>query len=490
LIRRLISLIRNLSRRFTARSGLPAGLTALLLLLIAVFLFLGACRLIPQTQTTTTGGTVTSADSSGSTASWPGTSGTTSQAYSTGSSSSSLTGASSDATSTETGSLITSELTSGSSGLPSPTASSGTTDSSQTATSPGTTTTRQPTGSPTVQPSTKPTATPTLRPTATPTLRPTATPTLRPTATPTLRPTATPTSPPATATPSPTASASSFPYRNYGTFYRDNYGQNSQVTTSPDGGIAIDSGSAPYGVALLKVSSIPSDKRCKAIVTANGKSYQYEIIKRGIWLGLPMQLGGGSYTITVYEQVSGTSFTPRFAHTFSVNLASSLKPYTAASIMCDFSLASGCVVKGKSLGSGIDTATGRVDAVYRWIVANIDYDRVLANSISSGQVSIYLPDPERTYSTRKGICFDYASLMCAMLRCQGIPTRLVVGQTPLGYHAWNEVYFAGTGWVIVASFSWEYVEGSGWVMFDTTFAAGGMTPESIQDIDHTKQKTY
>lgn len=258
---------------------------------------------------------------------------------------------------------------------------------------------------------------------------------------------------------------------------------------SDDGGITIDTGSTPYGVVLIKIDGIPAEKRCKVIVSASS-AYQYDILTRSKFVGLPLQMGNGKYTISVYEQVSGSSYAAIMAHSFAVDLASSLKPYLAASIMSDFSRASALVSKADSLTSGISTQNGRVEAVYKWIVANIDYDRVLASSITSGEVSVYVPDPNKTYSSRKGICFDYASLMCAMLRSQGIPTRLIVGSTPLGYHAWNEVYFAGTGWVVVASFSWEKIDGSGWVLFDSTFAAGGMTPEKIQSTTHTKQKTY
>jgi transglutaminase-like putative cysteine protease len=74
-------------------------------------------------------------------------------------------------------------------------------------------------------------------------------------------------------------------------------------------------------------------------------------------------------------------------------------------------------------------------------------------------------------SSRTGICYDYASLMCAMLRSQGIATRMIHGNTPQGYHAWNEVYMDGQGWVVVAGFSWNELGGASWVRFDTTFAA-------------------
>jgi len=346
------------------------------------------------------------------------------------------------------------------------------------------------TPTPTVKPDLTNTPTPTRKPTATPTARPTSTPTARPTSTPT--PTKKPTST-STPTPSPTAAASpSFPFTSYGAFFRNEYGTDSNIITSADGGVEIDIGCAPQGVVLVKVSesSIPTDKSCKVVASANGKSYQYEILSRGTFLGIPLQMGDGSYTINVYGQISGTSYYSAMAHTFNVELASSLKPYTASSIMVNFSTGSACVSQANNLCSGLSTTDSKVLAVYNWIAANISYDTELASAITSGQVTVYIPDPDKTYNSRKGICFDYASLMCAMLRSQGIPTRLVVGMVPQGYHAWNEVYFKGTGWVVVASYNYSYVDGSAWVMFDPTFAAGGSSPEKIINTTHTKQKTY
>ena len=81
----------------------------------------------------------------------------------------------------------------------------------------------------------------------------------------------------------------------------------------------------------------------------------------------------------------------------------------------------------------------------------------------------YLPDIDETLETGKGICFDYAALMTAMLRTQRIPTRLVVGYAGTLYHAWISVYIEGTGWIdnII------YFDGTQWVRMDPTFAAAG-----------------
>ena len=88
----------------------------------------------------------------------------------------------------------------------------------------------------------------------------------------------------------------------------------------------------------------------------------------------------------------------------------------------------------------------------------------------------YVPDPNKTYNIRTGICFDYASLMCAMLRSQSIPTRLVVGNaSPDIYHAWNEVYTEETGWITPELL----LKKSGYNIVDSTFYASSTNKSQI-----------
>ncbi len=82
--------------------------------------------------------------------------------------------------------------------------------------------------------------------------------------------------------------------------------------------------------------------------------------------------------------------------------------------------------------------------IYDWITKNISYDYDKSNKIAK--------DTRNTksgtiicYQTRKGICFDYASLFISMCKANGIKVNLVTG---LGYsgmlwgdHAWNQFYF-------------------------------------------------
>jgi len=76
---------------------------------------------------------------------------------------------------------------------------------------------------------------------------------------------------------------------------------------------------------------------------------------------------------------------------------------------------------------------------------------------------------------KKGICFDYASLMTGMLRSQGIPCKLVVGYAGKAYHAWISVWTAETGWIEGTI----YFDGSTWHRMDPTFASSGSSSKSI-----------
>lgn len=245
---------------------------------------------------------------------------------------------------------------------------------------------------------------------------------------------------------------------------------------------------AGNGVILVRMNQVGQNNKA-LVTTPAGSQFQYTL-RAGQWLGLPCNGGSGNYTVMLLENVGGSTYLPLLNQTFNVSLSGSLRPYTAASILTNFGSGSTAVQLANSLCAGIATTDGRVSAVYQWITSHISYNSALAASISAGTVTTYVPDLETILAGRTGICFDYAALMAAMLRSQGIPTRLVMGNVPQGYHAWNEVYFEGTGWVMVASFRVTQVNGSAYVMFDSTFGAGGMSIDSINAVSRQTQKIY
>ena len=78
---------------------------------------------------------------------------------------------------------------------------------------------------------------------------------------------------------------------------------------------------------------------------------------------------------------------------------------------------------------------------------------------------------------KKGICFDYAALMAAMLRSQGVPIKLVVGYTGKQCHAWVNVWSETEGWVE----GMIYFNGEIWNLMDPTFASSGKQSKTIME---------
>lgn len=215
----------------------------------------------------------------------------------------------------------------------------------------------------------------------------------------------------------------------------------SQLITGSTG--VIDCSNASLGYVSARYTG--SSSKLKFRVEANGQTENYDLSANGSTEYFPLTYGNGTYTLTIFEQLPGSDKYGFAAQgTVEVQLSSSLSPYLYPNRYVSYGQDSDCVYKAAELCAGKTSDIDKISAIFTWVANNISYDYALATSVTSG----YTPDPDRTLSRRTGICFDYASLMAAMLRSQSIPTRLVIGYaSPDIYHAWNEVYTEQTGWI-------------------------------------------
>lgn len=200
-------------------------------------------------------------------------------------------------------------------------------------------------------------------------------------------------------------------------------------------------------------------------------SYDYPIFNDKKWQTLGLQLGNGVYTIKVLENKSGNTYSVIQSQDISVTYSREHAPFLIPVQNINYSDTSVAVAKAKSLTQGLTEDLKKVEAVYKYIVETVKYDYDKANAVKAGQiVAPYIPDVDATYNGSKGICYDYSSLLAAMLRSIGIPTKLATGTvTGGGTHAWNEVYIAGTGWITVQS--QIYFDGTSYSRMDSTFAS-------------------
>ncbi|MGN0665407.1 MAG: transglutaminase domain-containing protein [Huintestinicola sp.] len=214
------------------------------------------------------------------------------------------------------------------------------------------------------------------------------------------------------------------------------------------------------------------EKKIKVRIACGDGKYDYDYTIGGSGNIYPLQMGNGTYTIQVYENTSGKSYAVIFSGEFDVSLKDSFRPFTLPSQFIMYDRESDCVYKAAELCAGKKDTIEKIAAIFGYITDNVKYDKALASSVKSG----YIPDPDSTLASNKGICFDYASLFAAMCRSQGIPTRLAMGYVSGNvYHAWNEVYTEKTGWITVDIFLGQ----KGYNLVDTTFYASASSREQV-----------
>jgi len=199
------------------------------------------------------------------------------------------------------------------------------------------------------------------------------------------------------------------------------------------------------------------------IASPNGITYTYLLSKGGQFETFPLAGGNGAYSLTVLENVEGDMYTIAFSQDIDAAISDEFLPFLYPNQYVNFTPEAQTVSKAKDLASKAHSDLDVVREIYHYVIKNVTYDDAKAESVAYG----YLPNVDDTLKSGKGICFDYAALMSAMLRSQRIPTKLEVGYAGEVYHAWISVYLTGTGWIDdIIEF-----DGQSWSLMDPTFAA-------------------
>ena len=185
----------------------------------------------------------------------------------------------------------------------------------------------------------------------------------------------------------------------------------------------------------------------------------------------PLTAGNGSYTMGVFENIEGTSYSTLFTQSIEVSITDELKPFLYANQYVDFGADSDTADVGAKLAYSANSDLEVVEKVYNYIISNFTYDYDKAKTVPKG----YLPVVDEILSKKTGICFDYAAVMATMLRTQNIPTRLEVGYMLEEYHAWISIYIEEHGWINgIIEF-----DGTEWKLMDPTFASSSKKPQDF-----------
>lgn len=250
--------------------------------------------------------------------------------------------------------------------------------------------------------------------------------------------------------------------------------------TCVSGAAILDFSNVSSGYVMLKYIGDNPKVRFR-VTTPAGVNYTYYVTNYGSFMAYPLSCGDGSYAFAVYEAVSAQDnlYSKTLSKSISVTITNEFSPFLYPNYYVNFHELSACVSKASELAEGCADDLALVSAVYHYETDHIRYDDNKARTVQPG----YAPLPDNTLASGTGICFDYASLMSAMLRSQGIPTRLEIGYVGDLYHAWISCYISDIGWVDgVIRF-----DGKRWTMMDPTMAAG-QNPKSVAKF--LKDNTY
>ena len=165
-----------------------------------------------------------------------------------------------------------------------------------------------------------------------------------------------------------------------------------------------------------------TDKRLKVLLKGPTTTYQYDL-PQGEWAVLPLSDGDGCYQAAVCRNVTGSEYAVVMVAELDVTLDDESAPFLRPNPYVNYVAASNTVARGAELCADLSHPLEKVAAVHEYVVQNIRYDEEKAATVQSG----YLPDLDEILEIKKGICFDYAAMMTAMLRSQEVPCKLVVG---------------------------------------------------------------
>lgn len=232
----------------------------------------------------------------------------------------------------------------------------------------------------------------------------------------------------------------------------------------------IDSSLSDQGVIKVNYTA-PSNSKLKLIIEKEGNKQTYDLSKNKLE-SFTLGYTSGKYSVRILENVSGNSYRPVYTKEIDANLSNPNSVYLASTQTINWSNDMEPIKKAAELTKNLKTDAEKVEAIHSYIINSYTYDYNKAKTVQPG----YVPDINSTFNSKNGICYDYSALFAAMLRSQGIPSKLVKGNTSYftEYHAWNEVQVDGK-----------------WIIIDTTYdaayaAANQMTAMSKAASDYKK----
>ena len=231
-----------------------------------------------------------------------------------------------------------------------------------------------------------------------------------------------------------------------------------------ENGFTIDVSNSNQGYIGVKQSYENSNSKVK--VVKDDEVYYYDLLSQDNYEFLPLQMGSGNYEISFLKNTSGNRYSSAFSETLNIHLSSEFMPFLYPNQYVNYNSNSYCALKSIEICRESKSELESLQLIYNYILINLNFDYSRLNDSDEN----YIPDIDYILKTGKATCFDYAASLTAMLRVQGIPSKLIIGTTePKGLnHAWVEAYMNNEGYLAENLYMSQ-----GWNIVDPTFASSG-----------------
>ena len=225
----------------------------------------------------------------------------------------------------------------------------------------------------------------------------------------------------------------------------------------------VDMSNVSQGYVTARLLS--SASKIKLQISKDDKKYNYDLTSME-YTAFPLQMANGIYTIKILSQIEGTKYAVVASTQKEVTIQDEFSVYLYPNQVVNYGPDSIVVNKSFELTKDDKDNLTRIYHLFEYTVDVLDYDYEKADYVSDTYV---LPNLTQAIENGSGICFDYASLLAALCRIQGIPARVIVGWTDIEYHAWVEIYLENEGWINPK----VYFAKKDWSLVDPTFSDSG-----------------
>lgn len=205
-----------------------------------------------------------------------------------------------------------------------------------------------------------------------------------------------------------------------------------------DGGLVVDASHADEGYIMAKGPK--TSKRLKLRVKFGEQTLNYDLNGQGEYEVIPLQLGNGSYSCTLYKNVSGKKYAQEGRISIKAEMSDPNSAFLYPNQYVSYTDSTPAVLKSQELCQGLNSQQECFDAVFEFVKTGFVYDYVKMVTVKAGT----MPDIDGCFEKRMGICQDLAAMSACMLRVQGIPAKLMIGTLENGtYHAWVQAVVEG-----------------------------------------------